>query len=234
MKIVKILFSVVADTTKVRIFKQITTVKEHGIIMCMLLLIPQRYEFSSKSQLQETISSSPHCCCWYHKGTNFQANHNKLALTISKLAVVADTTKVRIFKQITTRTADREYQTSCCWYHKGTNFQANHNGVKPPCFCTLVVADTTKVRIFKQITTTFQADRFGFLLLLIPQRYEFSSKSQRIAALGNVGRRCCWYHKGTNFQANHNYTHHYTHHEKVVADTTKVRIFKQITTSLKH
>ena len=43
----------------------------------MLLLIPQRYEFSSKSQLN--------------------AQDDKT------LKVVADTTKVRIFKQITTR-----------------------------------------------------------------------------------------------------------------------------------
>ena len=42
----------------------------------MLLLIPQRYEFSSKSQLVQS--------------------------SVIVLFVVADTTKVRIFKQITT------------------------------------------------------------------------------------------------------------------------------------
>ena len=41
-----------------------------------------------------------------------------------------------------------------------------------------VVADTTKVRIFKQITTASGTDKNKNLLLLIPQRYEFSSKSQ--------------------------------------------------------
>ena len=68
--------NVVADTTKVRIFKQITTLDSLLNAGVKLLLIPQRYEFSSKSQ---------------HHIDN-----------ISKLQVVADTTKVRIFKQITT------------------------------------------------------------------------------------------------------------------------------------
>ena len=67
--------------------------------------------------------------------------------------VVADTTKVQIFKQITTDVP----QTSLGNY---------------------VVADTTKVQIFKQITTRLQAQTYDTMLLLIPQRYKFSSKSQ--------------------------------------------------------
>ena len=43
-----------------------------------------------------------------------------------------------------------------------------------------VVADTTKVRIFKQITTRYVYNKFFYKLLLIPQRYEFSSKSQPV------------------------------------------------------
>ena len=69
-------FKVVIATTKVRIFKQITTRKGYDVVCVKLLLLPQRYVFSSKSQLpeyQEVISS-----------------------------VVIATTKVRIFKQITT------------------------------------------------------------------------------------------------------------------------------------
>ena len=92
--------------------------------------------------------------------------------------VVADTTKVRIFKQITTSFV--------------TDIQLD------------VVADTTKVRIFKQITTASIIITCSNELLLIPQRYEFSSKSQ---------------HGDTNIP-----------NTTVVADTTKVRIFKQITT----
>ena len=127
-----------------------------------------------------------------------------LQLKESNYIVVADTTKVRIFKQITTQYLGVDVKISCCWYHKGTNFQANHNSDDDKSLADAVVADTTKVRIFKQITTTPEIDALGYELLLIPQRYEFSSKSQ--PQMGGSGQPlgCCWYHKGTNFQANHN------------------------------
>ena len=122
----------------------------------------------------------------------------------------------------------------CCWYHKGTNFQANHNNSFSLWLSHLVVADTTKVRIFKQITTrSWLFSRCG-QLLLIPQRYEFSSKSQRLSIVGVISISCCWYHKGTNFQANHNICTQIMVLITVVADTTKVRIFKQITTLRLH
>ena len=221
---------VVADTTKVRIFKQITTQIPLTARVTTLLLIPQRYEFSSKSQPIQCSVNVTLCCCWYHKGTNFQANHNAWNTTSCSFRVVADTTKVRIFKQITTAHADiflrislllipQRYEFSsksqptpnlgikpigCCWYHKGTNFQANHNK--------------------KEVL-----DALG-MLLLIPQRYEFSSKSQHNFNFYGGLPGCCWYHKGTNFQANHNYFEASLTPSVVVADTTKVRIFKQITT----
>ncbi len=98
-----------------------------------LLLLPQRYEFSSKS--------------------NFQANHNKKGDELLRRVVVVATTKVRIFKQITTGSRKSTFRLlvvvattkvrifkqittysvlylvwlGCCCYHKGTNFQANHN-----------------------------------------------------------------------------------------------------------
>mgnify|MGYP001673195377 CR=1 FL=1 len=43
------------------------------------------------------------CCYRYHKGTDFQANHNVIGMTAIYANVVIDTTKVQIFKQITTR-----------------------------------------------------------------------------------------------------------------------------------
>ena len=201
--------------------------------LCMdirLLLIPQRYEFSSKSQPAFNALCQPFSCCWYHKGTNFQANHNRIVLLCIYIYVVADTTKVRIFKQITTNQGNvfddnmlllipQRYEfssksqqmaiysvdgNSCCWYHKGTNFQANHNTIWLSAFFKEVVADTTKVRIFKQITTSSNARNWRPRLLLIPQRYEFSSKSQHLNTMPHVMGSCCWYHKGTNFQANHN------------------------------
>ena len=54
-----------------------------------------------------------------------------------------------------------------------------------------VVADTTKVRIFKQITTNLKTRCNANKLLLIPQRYEFSSKSQRIKGIPQRRNSCC-------------------------------------------
>ena len=195
---------VVADTTKVRIFKQITTTSP--------------------------VYRNTPSCCWYHKGTNFQANHNSMQIFTIKNRVVADTTKVRIFKQITTYAILLYDIGCCCWYHKGTNFQANHNDKFSEEIQVIVVADTTKVRIFKQITTTHSIRAGTPRLLLIPQRYEFSSKSQQLFMSLKEKLSCCWYHKGTNFQANHNRVRRLNSTLRVVADTTKVRIFKQITT----
>ena len=67
-----------------------------------------------------------------------------------------------------------------------------------------VVVATTKVRIFKQITTNIGCFRKATQLLLLPQRYVFSSKSQRDTVQGGRLSCCCCYHKGTYFQANHN------------------------------
>ena len=144
---------VVVGTTKVQFFKQITTTSQRVGKPTMLLLIPQRYNFSSKSQLHITFYLLCKSCCWYHKGTIFQANHNESSVT-----------------SLTSK----------------------------------VVVDTTKVQFFKQITTLHSMSVWTVLLLLIPQRYNFSSKSQRDTFLLYAYSCCCWYHKGTIFQANHN------------------------------
>ena len=68
-------------------------------------------------------------CFRYHKGTDFQANHNVDYKVLDKIIVVLDTTKVLIFKQITTAGLDTSFATCCFRYHKGTDFQANHNNV---------------------------------------------------------------------------------------------------------
>ena len=66
-------------------------------------------------------------CFRYHKGTDFQANHNAAAFELPPIIVVLDTTKVQIFKQITTGGFDNAISIGCFRYHKGTDFQANHN-----------------------------------------------------------------------------------------------------------
>ena len=171
-----------------------------------LFQIPQRYRFSSKSQQIPTAELDALGCFRYHKGTDFQANHNGQPYVWASNGVVLDTTKVQIFKQITTdsrmsglqmvlfqipqryRFSSKSQRTSvtystviCCFrYHKGTDFQANHNNKYIMSPKDLVVLDTTKVQIFKQITTPCKSDILFKMLFQIPQRYRFSSKSQRI------------------------------------------------------
>ena len=145
----------------------------------MLFQIPQRYRFSSKSQLAKGAGGEEARCFRYHKGTDFQANHNVSPDAKIGNFVVLDTTKVQIFKQITTIKASdfkteelfqipQRYRFSsksqqniasikeingCFRYHKGTDFQANHNVSLIFQVIRSVVLDTTKVQIFKQITT---------------------------------------------------------------------------------
>ena len=169
----------------------------------MLLLIPQRYEFSSKSQLElyilslhlvvadttkvrifkqittsNGIGASLVSCCWYHKGTNFQANHNMFNYFPLFLRLLLIPQRYEFSSKSQRNIMYCVRLNGCCWYHKGTNFQANHNPAE-------------------ELT-------YKYLLLLIPQRYEFSSKSQPNENTGISSLSCCWYHKGTNFQANHN------------------------------
>ena len=247
--------TVVVATAKVQIFKQITTHLLFYITFYLLLLLPQRYKFSSKSQPQSPIGQMRKSCCCYRKGTNFQANHNKSRSLPDGVLVVVATAKVQIFKQITTQDNNILLNNSCCCYRKGTNFQANHNWFSSRPRRLRVVVATAKVQIFKQITTIQTKQWNLLLLLLLPQRYKFSSKSQQqqegrcrsfvVVATAKVqifkqittllhsrvaASSCCCYRKGTNFQANHNHHMMPTPSRPVVVATAKVQIFKQITT----
>ena len=211
---------------------------------------------SSKSQQSLIYVSSTVCCCCYRKGTNFQANHNSSLSSSMCLNVVVATAKVQIFKQITTASGSfrkaaellllpQRYKfssksqlspkglcgrTRCCCYRKGTNFQANHNRHSKRTICHSVVVATAKVQIFKQITTPIVQYVAASVLLLLPQRYKFSSKSQPSKLYPPDSSGCCCYRKGTNFQANHNVHLHGGSPHAVVVATAKVQIFKQITT----
>ena len=186
--------------------------------------------FQANHNCTAVQSGSRGRCCCYHKGRNFQANHNRSYGLLKLRRVVVATTKVGIFKQITTPMHPcrpypqllllpqrQEFSSksqllhqsngvypSCCCYHKGRNFQANHNILQGLVRQLLVVVATTKVGIFKQITTGRACVLLLHLLLLLPQRQEFSSKSQPRTSLRTAITRCCCYHKGRNFQANHN------------------------------
>ena len=109
-------------------------------------------------------------CVWYHKDRNFQANHNTSYYQYWEKDVVFDTTKIEIFKQITTPCVPHVVSIGCVWYHKDRNFQANHNKSYHVSAFRPVVFDTTKIEIFKQITTHPFYGGASDKLCLIPQR----------------------------------------------------------------
>ena len=249
---------VVVATAKVQIFKQITTLYLNNSVISrcccyrkgtnfqanhnpshaccfstQLLLLPQRYKFSSKSQLMPKRLYLPTCCCCYRKGTNFQANHNGMEDECGDCRLLLLPQRYKFSSKSQLAKIVYLSQARCCCYRKGTNFQANHNRWKSNrVLCTVVVA-TAKVQIFKQITTAGVGIRCKELLLLLPQRYKFSSKSQPLLDTSDIIKRCCCYRKGTNFQANHNLMPLYSNMKLVVVATAKVQIFKQITTVAK-
>ena len=107
------------------------------------------------------------------------------------MRVVADTTKVRIFKQITTNISISIFVNKLLLIPQRYEFSSKSQQVRKLNSTLLVVADTTKVRIFKQITTPLRDIFPAFELLLIPQRYEFSSKSQRMEKRQKDNICCC-------------------------------------------
>ena len=193
-------------------------------------MLPQRYIFSSKSQHSQKDATLKDSCCCYHKGTYFQANHNNGCMSLGSTSLLllpqryifsskSQPARVYIMRVRLLLLLPQRYIFSsksqpsihwltagigCCCYHKGTYFQANHNKFFSHLPLHLVVVATTKVHIFKQITTNYNDTCRELLLLLLPQRYIFSSKSQRIGTNEVNPPRCCCYHKGTYFQANHN------------------------------
>ena len=196
----------------------------------MLFQIPQRYRFSSKSQrLLQTVLLTV-SCFRYHKGTDFQANHNSKRVKQTVMKVVLDTTKVQIFKQITTLMTSVNLSVMLFQIPQRYRFSSKSQHTLSDEDNDSVVLDTTKVQIFKQITTRFPFGQIRYGLFQIPQRYRFSSKSQRLSEDLNEILGCFRYHKGTDFQANHNTWCKFLYLVLVVLDTTKVQIFKQITT----
>ena len=176
--------------------------------MTRLLLLPQRYIFSSKSQRGSASYKDIISCCCYHKGTYFQANHNPYFNLMMWSTVVVATTKVHIFKQITTHVEYRVITLALLLLPQRYIFSSKSQQELAPNVTEPVVVATTKVHIFKQITTVLEDVDKKIRLLLLPQRYIFSSKSQQDFLK----------FKRIN----------------VVVATTKVHIFKQITTRYRY
>ena len=247
--------SVVCDTAKVRFFKQITTHFGRRSREVALFAILQKYDFSSKSQLNNKIENELRSCLRYCKSTIFQANHNFCAICKPLSMVVCDTAKVRFFKQITTEITIKIATFQLFAILQKYDFSSKSQPSARLSSNLNVVCDTAKVRFFKQITTGTCDGQGDGRLFAILQKYDFSSKSQRAFLSIGWALSCLRYCKSTIFQANHNgcpkvwcrfqlfaILQKYDFSSKsqpkqactawkcVVCDTAKVRFFKQITT----
>ena len=221
----------------------------------MLFAILQKYDFSSKSQLNLSSTQALRGCLRYCKSTIFQANHNPLSEIPRTSMLFAILQKYDFSSKSQPLRGFLKLVRCCLRYCKSTIFQANHNRStnahwRAKLFailqkydfssksqqrvmritCLLVVCDTAKVRFFKQITTKPKFYLSKFQLFAILQKYDFSSKSQLIVAYRHRTISCLRYCKSTIFQANHNKKCSATSKRAVVCDTAKVRFFKQITT----
>ena len=196
-----------------------------------LFAILQKYEFSSKSQ--HYLMSAPNAvgCLRYCKSTSFQANHNQQPFVVVVEPLFAILQKYEFSSKSQQDFRCYRLHLRCLRYCKSTSFQANHNLLLRCPRLAYVVCDTAKVRVFKQITTSFTYGWTTTLLFAILQKYEFSSKSQLIEIPIPHTSGCLRYCKSTSFQANHNARPASPKRPFVVCDTAKVRVFKQITTS---
>ena len=201
-----------------------------GVDSTPLFVILQKYDFSSKSQRYIKFHILTICCLWYCKSTIFQANHNWRSWWPSVLLAVCDTAKVRFFKQITTCLNVAAEKQSLFVILQKYDFSSKSQLHPSAVLLLKAVCDTAKVRFFKQITTLYTFIMFVFLLFVILQKYDFSSKSQLKVVMAKCITCCLWYCKSTIFQANHNARVIGLPVLSAVCDTAKVRFFKQITT----
>ena len=197
-----------------------------------LFAILQKYDFSSKSQLDGGSLRTTCGCLRYCKSTIFQANHNAMERLRVDVVVVCDTAKVRFFKQITTKGTQEEYNYRLFAILQKYDFSSKSQQRLLAYSYSSVVCDTAKVRFFKQITTRLVIKDDKGMLFAILQKYDFSSKSQQAEGDTLVAASCLRYCKSTIFQANHNRVSKMPKHILVVCDTAKVRFFKQITTGV--
>ena len=158
--------------SKIQIYKQITTLAllayKHGLVY----LICQRYKFISKSQRYRPRGS----LVWG----------------------VFDMSKIQIYKQITTQFAWFVHISVVYLICQRYKFISKSQLFAVQLKTKTGVFDMSKIQIYKQITTTAQAQYIFKPVYLICQRYKFISKSQLSVCVPILGKGCIWYVKDTN------------------------------------
>ena len=166
--------------SKIRDWKQITTMNIGSISGMKLFPVCQRSEIESKSQRKEIRPNSQLCCFRYVKDQRLKANHNLVEHAPQNGVAVSGMSKIRDWKQITTAdskiwrakllfpvcqrseiesksqpTANGWMTTTRCFrYVKDQRLKANHNLRWCKVFLACAVSDRSKIKFWKQITTS--------------------------------------------------------------------------------
>ena len=210
-------------------FKQFTTSLNALSISSVVFMMVQRWRISSNSQPHESGEPGLYGCLWWFKDEEFQAIHNNNLLPILASAVfmmvqrwrissnsqqglkvgtgrggVYDGSKMKNFKQFTTRVMLRKRGFWCLWWFKDEEFQAIHNrhGRTSTGWCG--VYDGSKMKNFKQFTTGAARHPRPPWVFMMVQRWRISSNSQPASRCRRRASGCLWWFKDEEFQAIHN------------------------------
>ena len=118
----------------------------------------------------------------------------------------------------------------CLWWFKDEEFQAIHNEFAELFANIIGVYDGSKMKNFKQFTTTWSTTASDALVFMMVQRWRISSNSQQGGEVRFVDPGCLWWFKDEEFQAIHNHMACPAHDSRGVYDGSKMKNFKQFTT----
>ena len=221
---------VVYDGSKMKNFKQFTTLSNKSKNVFRLSMMVQRWRISSNSQLTTNVSRVCTSCLWWFKDEEFQAIHNVRASYVmtSKLSMMVQRWRISSNSQLCWHSKPK--RTSCLWWFKDEEFQAIHNSESYWMASAEVVYDGSKMKNFKQFTTGLPIVFSVCQLSMMVQRWRISSNSQRGIRHSCQGWCCLWWFKDEEFQAIHNISNRVNVYTIVVYDGSKMKNFKQFTT----
>ena len=192
------------------------------------------------------------------KDTILKAIHNVCAFTHPRFYAVFRTSKIRFWKQFTTPICSHSYSVLLCFGRQRYDFESNSQQVWsrfvlcPGCvsdvkdtilkaihdmignlsYGTIAVFRTSKIRFWKQFTTTRLCDEFANLLCFGRQRYDFERNSQLPLPYHFIVKCCVSDVKDTILKAIHNMIGNLSYGTIAVFRTSKIRFWKQFTTAL--
>ncbi len=167
-------------------------------------MMVQRWRISSNSQQFGHADGHLAGCLWWFKDEEFQAIHNLVRQRQDTYPDVYDGSKMKNFKQFTTEPLSWDWMSRCLWWFKDEEFQAIHNWADKESCHWNDVYDGSKMKNFKQFTTTQIWYMVVAEMSMMVQRWRISSNSQQNRLSKICMNGCLWWFKDEEFQAIHN------------------------------